>query len=45
MVNTLRIDNQHRTVTIFPMATITLKNVPADLHQKLKKRAEEHIAV
>ena len=42
MVNTLRVDNQHGTVTIFPMATITLKNVPADLHRKLKKRAEEH---
>jgi plasmid stability protein len=24
------------------MATITLKNIPADLHRKLKKRAEEH---
>ena len=24
------------------MATITLKNVPADLHQELKRRAEEH---
>jgi len=24
------------------MATITLKNLPADLHRKLKKRAAEH---
>jgi plasmid stability protein len=24
------------------MATITLKNIPVDLHRKLKKRAEEH---
>ena len=24
------------------MATITLKNIPADLHRELKKRAEEH---
>jgi len=24
------------------MATITLKNIPADLHRQLKKRAEEH---
>jgi antitoxin FitA len=24
------------------MATITLKNIPPDLHRKLKKRAEEH---
>ncbi|HEY2046156.1 MAG TPA: Arc family DNA-binding protein [Candidatus Udaeobacter sp.] len=24
------------------MPTITLKNVPADLHRQLKKRAEEH---
>jgi plasmid stability protein len=24
------------------MATITLKNIPRDLHQKLKKRAKEH---
>ena len=24
------------------MATITLKNIPTDLHRKLKKRAEEH---
>ena len=24
------------------MATITLKNIPADLHRDLKKRAEEH---
>ena len=24
------------------MASITLKNVPADLHRELKKRAEEH---
>ena len=24
------------------MATITLKNIPADLHRALKKRAEEH---
>jgi len=24
------------------MPTITLKNIPADLHLKLKKRAEEH---
>ena len=26
----------------FQMPTITLKNIPADLHRKLKKRAEEH---
>ena len=24
------------------MTTITLKNIPADLHRELKKRAEEH---
>jgi len=24
------------------MATITLKNIPEDLHRELKKRAEEH---
>ena len=24
------------------MPTITLKNIPADLHRQLKKRAEEH---
>jgi antitoxin FitA len=24
------------------VATITLKNIPADLHRKLKKRAEDH---
>jgi len=24
------------------VATITLKNIPADLHRQLKKRAEEH---
>jgi plasmid stability protein len=24
------------------MATITLKNIPAELHRELKKRAEEH---
>ena len=24
------------------MATITLKNIPTDLHRELKKRAEEH---
>jgi plasmid stability protein len=24
------------------MASITLKNVPADLHRELKRRAEEH---
>ena len=24
------------------MATITLKNIPANLHRELKKRAEEH---
>ena len=24
------------------MATITLKNIPADLHRELKKHAEEH---
>jgi plasmid stability protein len=24
------------------MPTITLKNIPVDLHRKLKKRAEEH---
>ena len=24
------------------MATITLKNIPADLHRELKKRADEH---
>ena len=24
------------------MATITLKNIPADLHRELKKRAEKH---
>ena len=24
------------------MATITLKNIPADLYRELKKRAEEH---
>jgi len=24
------------------MATITFKNIPADLHPQLKKRAEEH---
>lgn len=24
------------------MATITLKNIPADLHRELKKRAKEH---
>jgi plasmid stability protein len=24
------------------MPTITLKNIPADLHRELKKRAEEH---
>ena len=24
------------------MPTITLKNIPADLHRKLKKRAEKH---
>jgi len=24
------------------MATITLKNIPAELHRQLKKRAEEH---
>lgn len=24
------------------MATITWKNIPADLHRELKKRAEEH---
>jgi plasmid stability protein len=24
------------------MPTITLKNIPADLHRRLKKRAEEH---
>jgi plasmid stability protein len=24
------------------MASITLKNIPADLHRELKKRAEEH---
>jgi plasmid stability protein len=24
------------------MATIVLKNIPADLHRELKKRAEEH---
>ena len=24
------------------MATITLKNIPADLHRDLKKRAEQH---
>jgi plasmid stability protein len=24
------------------MPTITLKNIPADLHRKLKKRAKEH---
>ena len=24
------------------MATITLKNIPADLHRELKRRAEEH---
>ena len=24
------------------MATITLKNIPRDLHRKLKKRAKEH---
>jgi plasmid stability protein len=24
------------------MATITLKNIPADLHRKLKKRADEN---
>jgi len=26
----------------FHVATITLKNIPADLHRELKKRAEEH---
>jgi plasmid stability protein len=26
----------------YPMPTITLKNIPGDLHRKLKKRAEEH---
>jgi plasmid stability protein len=26
----------------FQMASITLKNIPADLHRELKKRAEEH---
>ena len=24
------------------MATITLKNIPADLHRELKRRAEDH---
>jgi len=24
------------------MASITLKNIPADLHRELKRRAEEH---
>lgn len=24
------------------MATITLKNIPAELHRRLKKRAQEH---
>jgi plasmid stability protein len=24
------------------MTTITLKNIPADLHRRLKKRAQEH---
>ena len=24
------------------MATVTLKNIPADLHRELKRRAEEH---
>src|SRR5436305_12229659 len=27
---------------LLQMPNITLKNIPADLHRKLKKRAEEH---
>ena len=27
---------------VVKMPTITLKNIPADLHRELKKRAEEH---
>ena len=27
---------------VSPMPTITVKNIPADLHRELKKRAEEH---
>ena len=34
------VDNHNGTVTILKMATITLKNIPADLHRQLKKRAE-----
>jgi len=36
------VDNHNGTVTVLKMATITLKNIPADLHRQLKKRAEEH---
>jgi plasmid stability protein len=27
---------------LYSMATITLKNIPGDLHRRLKKRAEQH---
>jgi len=36
------IDNHNGTVMVVEMPTITLKNIPAGLHRRLKKRAEEH---
>jgi len=36
------VENRNGTVTVSSMPTITLKNIPADLHRELKKRAEEH---
>jgi len=37
-----QVHNQNGTVTVAKLPSITLKNIPTDLHRKLKKRAEEH---
>jgi hypothetical protein len=36
------IDNRNGTITVSVVATITLKNIRVELHQRLKKRAREH---
>jgi plasmid stability protein len=36
------VENHNGTVMVFKMPTITLKNLPRDLHRQLKNRARTH---
>ncbi|PYJ69847.1 MAG: hypothetical protein DME76_07555 [Verrucomicrobia bacterium] len=37
----MRIDNRNGTISVLIKAVITLKNIPPELHRRLKKRAQE----